>query len=225
MMVSLLKIAWPVFSIFTLGSAQTFQRLGACPSKLFITQPLPVFWLTPRKALGCVLPPDQTDFLAGQYFDIRLEVCPPFYTHCLIVWPEIGSRSRKWLWSQRRRSRSRLQLLNFQRKRYYSTSGGILQNTRTSSWKVELHLVWRLVRPRCQNSLRCPSYFQSVPPCCSLWTRRVHCYPQLLQWNEDRCQLDCPTSSRAEESKECHLIYWWVNLSFYYTKLTIRCRW
>jgi hypothetical protein len=26
------------------------------------------------QALGCVLPPDQTDFLAGQYFDIRLEV-------------------------------------------------------------------------------------------------------------------------------------------------------
>jgi alkaline phosphatase len=25
-------------------------------------------------ALGCVLPPDQTDFLAGQYFDIRLEI-------------------------------------------------------------------------------------------------------------------------------------------------------
>jgi hypothetical protein len=27
--------------------------------------------------LGCVFPPDQTDFLAGQYFDIRLEVHAP----------------------------------------------------------------------------------------------------------------------------------------------------
>ena len=27
--------------------------------------------------LGCVLPPDQADFLAGQYFDIRLEVHAP----------------------------------------------------------------------------------------------------------------------------------------------------
>ncbi|TVY82601.1 Alkaline phosphatase H [Lachnellula suecica] len=42
-------------SICTLTSAQTFQRL----------------------ALGCVLPPDQADFLAGQYFDIRLEVHAP----------------------------------------------------------------------------------------------------------------------------------------------------
>ncbi|KAF8656248.1 hypothetical protein AX16_002684 [Volvariella volvacea WC 439] len=41
------------------SSAQTFQRLGACPT------------------LGCVFPPDQTDFLAGQYFDIRLEVHAP----------------------------------------------------------------------------------------------------------------------------------------------------
>lgn len=40
-------------------SAQTFQRLGTCPT------------------LGCILPPDQQDFLAGQYFDIRLEVHAP----------------------------------------------------------------------------------------------------------------------------------------------------
>jgi hypothetical protein len=36
--------------------AQTFRRLGACPK------------------LGCIFPPDQADFLAGVYFDIRLEV-------------------------------------------------------------------------------------------------------------------------------------------------------
>ncbi|KAK7687957.1 hypothetical protein QCA50_009176 [Cerrena zonata] len=42
-----------------LVSAQTFQRLGTCPT------------------LGCVIPPDQTDFLAGQHFDIRLEVHAP----------------------------------------------------------------------------------------------------------------------------------------------------
>jgi len=41
------------------ASAQTFQRLGACPK------------------LGCVFPPDQTDFLAGQLFDVRLEVHAP----------------------------------------------------------------------------------------------------------------------------------------------------
>ena len=40
-------------------SAQTFQRLGACPT------------------LGCILPPDQVDFLPGQYFDIRVEVHAP----------------------------------------------------------------------------------------------------------------------------------------------------
>ncbi|EMD90154.1 hypothetical protein COCC4DRAFT_124817 [Bipolaris maydis ATCC 48331] len=40
-------------------SAQTFRRLGACPT------------------LGCVFPPDQADFLAGQFFDIRLEVHQP----------------------------------------------------------------------------------------------------------------------------------------------------
>lgn len=48
-------------SLSTVGlvSAQTYQRLGACPT------------------LGCVFPPDQTDFLAGQLFDIRLEVHAP----------------------------------------------------------------------------------------------------------------------------------------------------
>ncbi|KAI9040700.1 alkaline phosphatase [Aspergillus affinis] len=39
--------------------AQTYQRLGGCPS------------------LGCVFPPDQADFLPGQHFDIRLEVHSP----------------------------------------------------------------------------------------------------------------------------------------------------
>jgi len=40
-------------------SAQTFQRLGTCPT------------------LGCVIPPDQQDFLPGQEFDIRFEVHAP----------------------------------------------------------------------------------------------------------------------------------------------------
>ncbi|PKY08447.1 alkaline phosphatase [Aspergillus campestris IBT 28561] len=41
------------------AAAQTFQRLGGCPD------------------LGCVFPPDQADFLPGQFFDIRLEVHSP----------------------------------------------------------------------------------------------------------------------------------------------------
>lgn len=40
-------------------SGQTFQRLGTCPT------------------LGCILPPDQQDFLPGQHFDIRFEVHAP----------------------------------------------------------------------------------------------------------------------------------------------------
>lgn len=43
----------------TAVSAQYYQRLGTCPT------------------LGCVLPPDQQDFLPGQYFDLRLEVHAP----------------------------------------------------------------------------------------------------------------------------------------------------
>ncbi|KAF1991797.1 alkaline phosphatase [Aulographum hederae CBS 113979] len=46
-------------ALVSTGCAQTFQRLGACPT------------------LGCVFPPDQAEFLAGQYFDIRLEVHAP----------------------------------------------------------------------------------------------------------------------------------------------------
>lgn len=46
-------------SCVTLVSAQTFQRLGSCPT------------------LGCILPPDQVDFLAGQLFDVRVEVHAP----------------------------------------------------------------------------------------------------------------------------------------------------
>ncbi|GAA6027002.1 hypothetical protein JCM8097_006030 [Rhodosporidiobolus ruineniae] len=41
------------------ASAQTFRRAAACPS------------------LGCIYPPDQTEFLAGQVFDIRIEVHAP----------------------------------------------------------------------------------------------------------------------------------------------------
>ncbi|KAI1145582.1 alkaline phosphatase [Nemania diffusa] len=41
------------------AAAQTYQRLGGCPT------------------LGCVLPPDQSDFLPGQYFDLRVEVHAP----------------------------------------------------------------------------------------------------------------------------------------------------
>lgn len=40
-------------------AAQTFRRLDSCPT------------------LGCILPPDQADFLPGQFFDIRVEVHAP----------------------------------------------------------------------------------------------------------------------------------------------------
>ncbi|KAG7089490.1 hypothetical protein E1B28_011170 [Marasmius oreades] len=48
-----------VLSLVALSSAQTFKRLGTCPT------------------LGCVFPPDQTDFQPGQLFDIRVEVHAP----------------------------------------------------------------------------------------------------------------------------------------------------
>ncbi|EER38415.1 alkaline phosphatase [Histoplasma capsulatum H143] len=56
-----MKLPWIVGAVLfsSTALAQTFQRLGGCPE------------------LGCVFPPDQTDFLAGQYFDIRLEVHSP----------------------------------------------------------------------------------------------------------------------------------------------------
>lgn len=57
-MVAFSKLA-AATTLVSLVSAQTFQRLGGCPD------------------LGCVFPPDQTDFLAGQYFDIRVEVHAP----------------------------------------------------------------------------------------------------------------------------------------------------
>jgi hypothetical protein len=40
-------------------SAQTYRRAAACPD------------------LGCLFPPDQVDFIAGQTFDIRVEVQAP----------------------------------------------------------------------------------------------------------------------------------------------------
>ena len=46
-------------SLFAAVSGQTFQRLGTCPE------------------LGCIIPPDAQDFLAGQYFDIRIEIHAP----------------------------------------------------------------------------------------------------------------------------------------------------
>lgn len=53
-----------VLSLLLLGIVQStfgqhFKRLGTCPT------------------LGCILPPDLTDFYPGQFFDIRLEVHAP----------------------------------------------------------------------------------------------------------------------------------------------------
>ncbi|WOO83046.1 Alkaline phosphatase 4 [Vanrija pseudolonga] len=46
-------------ALATGANAQTFRRTAACPK------------------LGCVFPPDQADFIAGQTFDIRIEVQAP----------------------------------------------------------------------------------------------------------------------------------------------------
>ncbi|CAK7231994.1 hypothetical protein SCUCBS95973_008110 [Sporothrix curviconia] len=48
-----------LLAVLSAVSAQTYQRLGTCPT------------------LGCVLPPDQQDFLPGQQFDIRFEIHAP----------------------------------------------------------------------------------------------------------------------------------------------------
>ncbi|KAK5663134.1 hypothetical protein OQA88_6551 [Cercophora sp. LCS_1] len=52
-------IALSLVASLSTVAGQTFRRLGTCPT------------------LGCVLPPDQQDFLPGQEFDIRFEVHAP----------------------------------------------------------------------------------------------------------------------------------------------------
>ncbi|EXJ93847.1 hypothetical protein A1O1_02240 [Capronia coronata CBS 617.96] len=54
-----LKAALAIGAFCAQCAAQTYRRLGGCPT------------------LGCILPPDQVDFLPGQYFDIRVEVHAP----------------------------------------------------------------------------------------------------------------------------------------------------
>lgn len=55
----MLRISLAALAVASCACAQTFQRLGTCPK------------------LGCVFPPDRTTFVAGQAFDIRLEVHAP----------------------------------------------------------------------------------------------------------------------------------------------------
>lgn len=52
-------LAFSPLILASVVTAQTFRRLGTCPT------------------LGCVFPPDQADFLPGALFDIRLEVHAP----------------------------------------------------------------------------------------------------------------------------------------------------
>jgi hypothetical protein len=59
MLLRLNAVALCLAASLSVGSAQTFRRLGTCPT------------------LGCVLPPDQQDFLPGQEFDIRFEIHAP----------------------------------------------------------------------------------------------------------------------------------------------------
>ncbi|BGP13933.1 hypothetical protein JCM10213v2_001871 [Rhodosporidiobolus nylandii] len=54
-----LKAAAASVALASCASAQTYRRAAACPS------------------LGCIYPPDQTEFIAGQAFDIRVEVHAP----------------------------------------------------------------------------------------------------------------------------------------------------
>ncbi|PNY26023.1 Alkaline phosphatase H [Tolypocladium capitatum] len=58
-MLAKLNLAALVAASLSAVSAQTYQRLGTCPT------------------LGCLLPPDQSDFLPGQLFDLRVEVHAP----------------------------------------------------------------------------------------------------------------------------------------------------
>ncbi|OAQ63452.1 extracellular phytase [Pochonia chlamydosporia 170] len=58
-MLAKLNLAAVLAASLSAVSAQTYQRLGTCPT------------------LGCVLPPDQSDFLPGQLFDLRVEVHAP----------------------------------------------------------------------------------------------------------------------------------------------------
>lgn len=58
-MLARLNVAAVLAASLSVVSAQTYQRLGTCPT------------------LGCLLPPDQSDFLPGQLFDLRVEVHAP----------------------------------------------------------------------------------------------------------------------------------------------------
>ncbi|KHN94615.1 protein tyrosine phosphatase [Metarhizium album ARSEF 1941] len=58
-MLAKLNVGAVLAASLSVASAQTYQRLGTCPT------------------LGCLLPPDQSDFLPGQLFDLRVEVHAP----------------------------------------------------------------------------------------------------------------------------------------------------
>lgn len=55
----LLSSAVALATLAGLTTAQTFQRLGGCPT------------------LGCIFPPDRAEFLPGVAFDVRIEVHAP----------------------------------------------------------------------------------------------------------------------------------------------------
>jgi len=58
-MIGTKSLTLAALALASCACAQTFQRLGACPK------------------LGCVFPPDKANFLAGQAFDIRVEIHAP----------------------------------------------------------------------------------------------------------------------------------------------------
>jgi len=66
-----------VAAFFSACTAQTFQRLGTCPTLGLLSFYQTFGTVANSSITGCVFPPDQVDFLAGQFFDIRLEVHAP----------------------------------------------------------------------------------------------------------------------------------------------------
>lgn len=162
------------------ASAQTFQRLGGCPT------------------LGCVFPPDQQDFLAGQFFDIRLEV------HAPVNGSEAtnGVPDENFTFTVGKVGEEAVPVTEFFGVKDAEIETWDVSTTRCGSiscsitygneesrkeliGKQKVHLVRRPLRPGRGYPEPSQRGCQSLPPRRALRAGRVRGYFDILQWNED----------------------------------------
>lgn len=174
-------------------------------------------------ACTCLSNRCRTDFLAGQLFDIRLEVHAPVNGSEATGNPNPDTNFAFTIARQGRRPQSASSYFKVEEpalERWnFTWYEGKISSSPHYHFAVDT-LRNRSLCPRCQECIARQRCCEGLPTCSPLSSRRIHGHLDVQQWSDDNCIVVGPRPCYGAEDKEHSSLHWRMYHALRYSYMT-----